>query len=221
MAIDLSRKRLFNAELENGSVGVVDLGAGRLANRLTGFEEPQGLAWSSRLDRLYVGSGGDGTLRTFSGESLLPGPVVRLGTDADNVRLIATKSMFTSASELVRWLFSMRNPSIGMATLPSRVTPRVFSSSRRGHSDLSMFRMLIRFWSWTAHRRKSLHTGKWIWVPTTPWRSTRSAAGCWWLSGPQRFLRSFRLRTVIRWAACRRAATLMTSLSMSDERVRT
>src|SRR5690348_2975330 len=45
LAIDLDRQRLFVAELGNDSVGVVDLAAGKVAHRLVGLREPQGVAW--------------------------------------------------------------------------------------------------------------------------------------------------------------------------------
>src|SRR5262249_24491569 len=43
LAVDLGRKHLFVAELENNSVGIVDLNNGNLLHRITGLEEPQGV----------------------------------------------------------------------------------------------------------------------------------------------------------------------------------
>src|SRR5262249_10452977 len=45
LAIDLGRKHLFVAELENNSVGIVDLNNGNLLHRITGLEEPQGVGY--------------------------------------------------------------------------------------------------------------------------------------------------------------------------------
>jgi len=67
-------------------VGVVDLGHSRLSQTLTGFSEPQGVAYSVAADRLFVANGG-GYVLTFSGESLAPSGRIRLGDDADNVRI--------------------------------------------------------------------------------------------------------------------------------------
>jgi len=50
LAIDLERQRLFIAELGNDSVGVIDLKAGKLDRRLTGFSEPQGIAYVPAAD---------------------------------------------------------------------------------------------------------------------------------------------------------------------------
>lgn len=86
MAIDLKRGRLFVAELGNNAVGVVDLASHRVLEQITGFDEPQGLAYDPMADRLYVANGGDGSVRIFSAE-LSPLGAVRLGEDADNIRV--------------------------------------------------------------------------------------------------------------------------------------
>jgi DNA-binding beta-propeller fold protein YncE len=87
LTLDLQRGRLFVAELGNDTVGVVDLKQRRVVQRLSGFKEPQGLAWSPEADTLFVASGGDGTVRAFNGETLTTGPTIDLGDDADNVRV--------------------------------------------------------------------------------------------------------------------------------------
>jgi len=89
LTLDLQRERLFVAELGNDTVAVVDLKQRRVVRSLSGFKEPQGLAWSAEAGTLYVASGGDGTVRTFKGEALTAGSTIDLGDDADNVRLEA------------------------------------------------------------------------------------------------------------------------------------
>lgn len=92
LAVDLARRRLFVAELGNDTVGVVDLGALRLLRTLTGFSEPQGVGFSDSTDELFVANGGDGSVGVFSGEELKFTGQVRLGDDADNVRIVAQTS---------------------------------------------------------------------------------------------------------------------------------
>ena len=75
------------AELGNGSVSVIDLRAKRGLQRLKGFREPQGVGYVGTTDTLYVASGGDRSLRVFQGTSLEEGPAIKLGDDADNVRI--------------------------------------------------------------------------------------------------------------------------------------
>src|SRR5213594_2747751 len=69
MAIDLAGQRLFVAALGNNSVEVLDLQAGKRVRSLTGFREPQGVAWTSQL---VVSSGGDGAYRVFEGHGFKP-----------------------------------------------------------------------------------------------------------------------------------------------------
>ncbi len=89
MAVDLRRKRLFIAELGNGSVDVVDLAEGKPVQRIAGLREPQGIGYAPQADLLAVASAGDGSVRLFQGEDLQPAGVIALGEDADNVRLDA------------------------------------------------------------------------------------------------------------------------------------
>jgi hypothetical protein len=87
LAIDLARERLFVAELGNNSLGVVDLAAGKLLRRIGELDEPQGLAYDSATDTVFVADGGGGSVHRFEGADLVPLEPIRLGADADNVRL--------------------------------------------------------------------------------------------------------------------------------------
>ena len=89
LAVDLARKRLFVAELGNGTVDVIDLAAGNVIRRIEGLKEPQGLAYAPAADILAVASAGDGSVRLFRGAELSPAGTVDLGDDADNIRLDA------------------------------------------------------------------------------------------------------------------------------------
>lgn len=87
LAVDLGRKRLFVAELGNGSVDIVDLASRKVIKRISGLQEPQGVAFAPKTDVLAISSAGDGTVRLYSGENFAPRGVVQLGRDADNARL--------------------------------------------------------------------------------------------------------------------------------------
>jgi DNA-binding beta-propeller fold protein YncE len=67
--VDVGRKRLFVAALENGSVEVIDLKSARWRQTIPGFQKPQGILFVPRLDRLVVASGDDGLVRVFDGRS--------------------------------------------------------------------------------------------------------------------------------------------------------
>ena len=89
LAIDLGRKRLFVAELGNGTVDVIDLASTTVIRRIEGLKEPQGLAYAPAADVLAVASAGDGSVRLYHGDGLAPAGSIDLRDDADNIRLDA------------------------------------------------------------------------------------------------------------------------------------
>src|SRR5215469_18806712 len=86
MAVDVIGKRLFVAALGNNTVEVVDLKAGKTAQSLSGFAEPQGIVFVPEFDRLFVANGSDGTCRILDGHTFKTISSVNVGDDADNVR---------------------------------------------------------------------------------------------------------------------------------------
>src|SRR6516164_5368524 len=89
MAIDPMRSRLFVAELENNTVGVVDLAARKVIHVITRLTEPQGVGYEPSSDTLYVANGGDGSVRLYRGEDYIETGRIDLGDDADNIRIDA------------------------------------------------------------------------------------------------------------------------------------
>src|SRR5512135_3327547 len=85
MAADVGGKRLFVAALGNDSVEVVDLKSGKSIQSLSGFAEPQGVAFVPELDRVFVANGRDGTCQILDGHTLKTISRVQCGDDADNV----------------------------------------------------------------------------------------------------------------------------------------
>jgi DNA-binding beta-propeller fold protein YncE len=67
---DVEGQRLFVAGLENGSLEVVDLAAGKWIRSIHGFKKPQGVWYVRELNKLFVASGDDGMVRVFRGDSL-------------------------------------------------------------------------------------------------------------------------------------------------------
>jgi DNA-binding beta-propeller fold protein YncE len=70
MDVDAKGKRLFVAGLENGSLEVVDLQAGKWLKSTPGFKKTQGVAYVRSLNKIFVASGDDGMLRVFRGDAL-------------------------------------------------------------------------------------------------------------------------------------------------------
>ena len=87
LAADLGRERLFVVELGNNTLGVVDLKERKVIRRVGGLQEPQGVAYLSATDTLYVANAGDGSVRLFKGQNLAESGRIDLGDDADNVRV--------------------------------------------------------------------------------------------------------------------------------------
>lgn len=94
LAVDLKGQRLFVAALGNNSVEIVDLRTGTRVRSVTGFHEPQGVAFIESLRRLVVSNGGTGTVNSFDGDSLQPLGAVKFSTDADNVRYDAAGQFY-------------------------------------------------------------------------------------------------------------------------------
>src|SRR5215831_10408577 len=86
LAVDLDGERLFIAALGNDSVEVIDLRAGRRTARLEHLEEPQGVAYVSEMNRLFVANGRGGQVDIFAGAELTGFGSVTGLEDADNVR---------------------------------------------------------------------------------------------------------------------------------------
>ena len=87
LAFDPERRRLYVAELGNGSVSVVDLNTHRLEHRIEGLDEPQGIAYFAPLHRLYVADGGDGSVHAYDAIDFRPARIIKLAGDADNIRI--------------------------------------------------------------------------------------------------------------------------------------
>jgi len=85
LAIDLRDKLLFVAEYGNGTVDAVVLATGKVAGRITGLHEPQGIAVLS--DGQIVVACGDGSVHFYSAADRHEIAVLTLGDDADNVRV--------------------------------------------------------------------------------------------------------------------------------------
>src|SRR5215469_3315536 len=69
MDVDVKGKRLFVAGLENGTLEVVDLKAGKWARSIPGFKAPQGIAYLPSLNKVFVASNDDGMVRVFRGDT--------------------------------------------------------------------------------------------------------------------------------------------------------
>jgi len=93
MDVDVKGKRLFVSGLENGSVEVVDLQAGKWTRSIPGLQKPQGIAYVPSLNKVFVASGDDGMLRVFRGDTLELLDSIKLGLGANRVTYDARKKL--------------------------------------------------------------------------------------------------------------------------------
>ena len=85
MDVDIKGKRLFVAGLENGTLEVVDLKAGKWARSVPGLKAPQGVAYVPALNKVFVANENDDTLKVFRGDTLDLLKTIRLDLGANRV----------------------------------------------------------------------------------------------------------------------------------------
>ena len=132
MAVDLDRQRLFVAELGNDSVGIVDLKARKVLQRISGLKEPQGVGFVPSTGTLYVANAGDGSLRLFQGENYSDAGRINLCDDADNIRVdaVANRVIVGYGSGGLVVIDAMNRSKI--ADIPLKGHPESFRLSRDG-----------------------------------------------------------------------------------------
>ncbi len=85
LGVDIEGKRLFAAALENNTLEVIDLKAGKRVFSIPGQSKPQGVFYSPDFKRLFVDNGDDGTCKIYAGDTFKLIDSLPLGTDADHV----------------------------------------------------------------------------------------------------------------------------------------
>ncbi len=85
MDVDVRGKRLFVAGLENDTLEVVDLKAGKRVRSVPGLKTPQGVAYVPALNKVFVANENDDTLKVFRGDTLDLLNTIRLDLGANRV----------------------------------------------------------------------------------------------------------------------------------------
>src|SRR5262249_43083255 len=86
MAVDLKGKRLFVAALENNTIEVLDLRAGKRIHSITGLHEPQGVGFIPEFNKIFIANGKGGACDVFDASSFKLIKSVKFSDDADNIR---------------------------------------------------------------------------------------------------------------------------------------
>jgi hypothetical protein len=85
LGVDTTGQRLFAAALDNNTLEVIDLKAGKRGLSIPGQSKPQGVFYSPDFNRLFVDNGGDETCKINTADTFKNIDSVRLGEDADHV----------------------------------------------------------------------------------------------------------------------------------------
>ena len=85
-AFDPTGERLFVCALGNNTVEVLDLRKGERIHSVRGLGAPQGVAYVSEVNRLFVANDKDGICKIYDGKSFEVVGELNLKDDADNVR---------------------------------------------------------------------------------------------------------------------------------------
>jgi hypothetical protein len=90
VSVDVSGRRLFAAAYDNETLEVIDLADGKQVKSLP-LDEPQQSYFVPSVNRLFVASSGDGTVKIFNGSTFALERTVHLSSDADNMRYDAVR----------------------------------------------------------------------------------------------------------------------------------
>jgi DNA-binding beta-propeller fold protein YncE len=85
LGVDVKGKRLFAAALDNNTLEVIDLKAGKRVHSIPGQSKPQGVFYSADFKRLFVCNGNDGTCKIYSGNDFKLIDSLSLGTNPNHV----------------------------------------------------------------------------------------------------------------------------------------
>src|SRR5712692_6785659 len=100
MDVDVKGKPLFVAGLENGSLEVVDLQAGKWLKSIPSFKKTQGVAYVPSLNKVFVASGDDGMLRVFRADTLDLLDAIKLDLGPNRVAYDPPLNFCTSDTEV-------------------------------------------------------------------------------------------------------------------------
>lgn len=90
-SVDLKGQRLFTSAFGNHTLEVVDLKTGKIVNEIKSLDNPQNSYYVASVNRLFVSSEGDGTVKIFDGTNFELKRTVQLSSDADNIRYDARR----------------------------------------------------------------------------------------------------------------------------------
>lgn len=91
MSADVQGQRLFAAAFDNHTLEIIDLKSSKVVKELN-LNEPQNSSYFPSVNRLFVSSSGDGTVKVFDATTFALVNTVQLSSDADNMRFDARRN---------------------------------------------------------------------------------------------------------------------------------
>ena len=132
LTADVAGQRLFVAALENNSLEIVDLKAGKHLGSIPGLPKPAGVFYLPESNRIYVACGGDGTCKIYDGKTFKLVKNIEGLDDADNLRYDAkTKLLYVGFGGGALGLINVaQNKLIG--AIPLKAHPEAFVLEKNG-----------------------------------------------------------------------------------------
>jgi DNA-binding beta-propeller fold protein YncE len=93
LSVDVRGQRLFVAAVDNHTLEVIDLNAGRPERTIGDLAEPQGVLYEPSTNRLFVACGLDGVVKVFDGNTFQIVATAKFPDDADNIRYDARRKL--------------------------------------------------------------------------------------------------------------------------------
>ena len=90
-SIDLTGQRLFSSGFGSDTLDIIDLKTGKEVKQVKPLNKPQNSYYVASVNRLFVSSQGDGTVKVFDGTTFALQRTVQLSSDADNIRYDARR----------------------------------------------------------------------------------------------------------------------------------
>lgn len=85
IAINEKNRIAYIAALGNNSLEIVNLTNGKVIHSIKGLDEPQGVAYISQANEIFVANGGNGICYFYNAESFQKTGTIQLSSDADDV----------------------------------------------------------------------------------------------------------------------------------------
>src|ERR1700736_4018615 len=85
LGVDVKGKRLFAAALDNNTLEVIDLKAGKRIFTIPAQSKPQGVFYSPDFNKVFVANGTDGTCKIYSGDNFKLIDSLSLGINPNHV----------------------------------------------------------------------------------------------------------------------------------------